>query len=445
MTQLFIRFYIGVICILFVALCIMSFAFRNRFDADFDRIKEKAMGKDLTQARDVLKARRDGAGAIDAEKLQKQFKYPIRVLADDHTSDVLRQLLSKGDEVVVHTGNELSVLIPFEDGTDAIQLGPIVLPRGSIETDMQISLGAVLLLVAIAIALLLRPLAGQLNVLERAAISIAAGNLEARVDVQSAPSARTLVRAFNDMAARIESLLRAQRELLQAVSHELRTPLARITFAIDLIRSAQNDLEREPRLRSLDSAAQELDELVGELLQYVRLETSGTQSACENIDLLPLVEELIEKNSVIGGMILFEIGPELSRGDVRAVADRVGFARVLSNLLANARRFGRQRVIVEANASSAGTTIDVDDDGPGIPVADRARVFEPFARLDEAEHGVGLGLALVKRIVANHGGTIATMNSPLGGCRMQAFWPSSICGGVNAGDSHPLRRSMNAT
>jgi signal transduction histidine kinase len=79
--------------------------------------------------------------------------------------------------------------------------------------------------------------------------------------------------------------------------------------------------------------------------------------------------------------------------------------------------------MIDAKASPEGTVIDVDDDGPGIPVADRERAFEPFVRLEETDRGAGLGLALVKRIVANHGGSVMALESPFGGCRIRTFWP----------------------
>lgn len=327
------------------------------------------------------------------------------------------------DDVMVHVGDKLLVLTPFADGTAALKLGPVALPQGPVETDMLVSLGVVRLLVAIAIMLMLRPLARQLSAMERTAISFADGDLSARVNVERADSARTLAEAFNEMARRTEALVRTQRELLQAVSHELRTPLARINLAIDLIRTARDEQERETRLKSLDTASEELDELVGELLQYVRSETSLPQLTPESIELAPLVEELIDKHSLVRSEIEFRIGPDLDRGEVRIVADRSGLARVLGNLLANASRFGRRCVIINASATPAGVTIDVDDDGPGIPEPDRKRAFEPFVRLEETGRGAGLGLALVKRIVANHGGTAMALQSPLGGCRIRTFWP----------------------
>ncbi len=425
MTRLFIRFYIGVILILSVALCVMMFAFHYRIDTDFSIVKDRAMGGGVKLGRELLEGTSGDASAAALDVLQRRFNYPIRIIAKDQVPTAVREWLSKGDDVMVHAGNELTVLTPLGEGADVLRFGPVALPHGSIETDMMVAVGLVLLLVAIAIAILLRPLARQLGVLEQTAMSIAGGNLGARVDEQRADSSKALARAFNEMAARTEALLRTQRELLQAVSHELRTPLARISFAIDLIRTARDDHERQPRLESLDTAAQELNELVGELLQYVRLETCQPQPARESMELLPLVEETIERVSLVSAPLKFEIGTPLGLGDVRIVADRNGLVRVLGNLLGNAGRFSRHRIIVNASVSAAGITIDVDDDGPGIPESDRERVFEPFVRLEETGSGAGLGLALVKRILTNHSGTVTALQSPLGGCRIRTFWPAA--------------------
>jgi two-component system sensor histidine kinase RstB len=425
MTRLFVQFYIGVILILLVALSILAFAARYRIDTDFTSIKERELGGGMRLAREALKAADDDDATNSLGELQEKLGYPIQIIVADQLADEVLSWLSKGDDVLVHVDNELSVFTTLENGTNALQLGPISLRQGTIETDMIVAMGAFLLLAAIAIAVLLRPLTKQLGLLEETAISIAGGNLSARVNLQKVDSAKTVAQAFNGMAERVEVMLKTQRELLQAVSHELRTPLASINFASELIRTARDDGEREARLESLDTAAQELDELVGELLQYVRLETSGPQSDCEYIELMPLVEELIKKASFAGDRIQFEIGPELKQGSIHLVADPIGLRRAIGNLLANASRFAQQFVIVDAVESMAGITIDVDDDGPGIPEPDRGRVFEPFVRLEETSRGAGLGLALVKRIIINHGGTVTALESPLGGCRICMFWPAT--------------------
>ena len=81
---------------------------------------------------------------------------------------------------------------------------------------------------------------------------------------------------------------------------------------------------------------------------------------------------------------------------------------------------------IRAQSAAGATTIDIDDDGPGIPESERDRVFQPVVRLqdDSPDRGVGLGLALVQRIVAEHGGTVQALASPLGGCRIRTTWPA---------------------
>ncbi|WP_197453873.1 HAMP domain-containing sensor histidine kinase [Caulifigura coniformis] len=425
MTRLFIRFYVSVILILSVAMCVMAFAFRYRIDTDISGVAEKAMRGGIRQVRQSI---RNSPAANDPalfDSLQRQLGFPVQQLSTEETSLIVGEWLQKKDDVIVHAGHQLAVFMPLDDGANSLRLGPVPAHDGTIETDMIVAIGAVLLLVAVAIAAVLRPLAKQLSIMEQTAVSIADGNLAARVDITKASSAATFAHAFNDMAARTETLLRTQQELLQAVSHELRTPLSRIGFAIDLLRTSRNDDEREQRLTSLETASQELNGMVGELLQYVRLETGSPQLVKESVALRPLVDDLIEKASLTNRAIRFQIGPQLASSESDITADSSGLVRVLGNLLANASRFGRHTVVVNAVSSAAGTTIDVDDDGPGIPDAERERVFEPFVRLNEDHPGAGLGLALVKRILTNHGGTAAVLKSPLGGCRIRTVWPKS--------------------
>jgi two-component system sensor histidine kinase RstB len=423
MTRLFIRVYLGAIGILLVGALMVAFASQRRFDTDFAYAKERALGASIELTKESLDAAGDSVATV-VEQLQANAKYPIRVTSNEEAPAAVRHMLSAGQDVMAQVGNELSIVVPLQNGADAVWFGPIELTDGVIETDMKVGLVAAPVFAALAIALLLRPLARQLGVLEQAAVSIASGNLSARVDLQQAGSAAALARAFNNMAARTEALVRTQRELLQAVSHELRTPLARISFASALIRSARDGNEREARLKTLEKSAEELDELVGELLQYAREEAGGLPAAREYVELLPLVQQLIEKHSLGRAAIHFEIGSGLASGEVQVLADPSGLARALSNLIGNAGRFARHEVVVDAIVRPEGVTIEVDDDGPGIPPDDRERVFEPFVRLDEETSGAGLGLSLVKRIVTNHGGSVIASTTPYHGCRIRTFWPT---------------------
>jgi two-component system sensor histidine kinase RstB len=209
------------------------------------------------------------------------------------------------------------------------------------------------------------------------------------------------------------------------VSHELRTPLSRIRLAAELIETAADDEQRKQRLQSLDAATEELDELVDELLRYVRLETTPPRGDKERISLRGVLDTVIPKHAALHPAIQFQADEGIT-DDTILVAEPMGLQRVLGNLLSNAGRFARGRVAIRAQSAAGVITIDVDDDGPGIPESERERVFQPFVRLqdDAPDRGVGLGLALVKRIVAQHGGAVQALPSPLGGCRMRTTWPA---------------------
>jgi two-component system sensor histidine kinase RstB len=359
--------------------------------------------------------------------IQEQFNIPIVIAGREELPDYPKGRIVRGESIVfyrpgVRANGLWYSATPLANENEIVQFGPFPSFEPKEEKAATTTLALVLLPAAFAIALLLRPVARQLRRLEHAAKTIAAGDLSARVDERRVRSAKPLAQAFNNMANRTESMVRAQQELLQAVSHELRTPLSRIHFAIDLIRAARDSEQREERLDSLEASAQELDELVGELLRYVRMETSEPKLELEEVPLRPLVEELVEKQSPLHPATVFEVADSLD-DQLIVRGDRAGLHRVMGNIIANAGRFARSRVVINAQETADGIVVDVDDDGPGIAVADRERVFDPFVRLGDSGNGVGLGLALVQRIVAGHGGAVRIEESPLGGCRVRTTWP----------------------
>lgn len=362
------------------------------------------------------------------ENLQREFAITIEIASRETLPDGPNKRIVQGDGIVFYsqdtqTPDRFFAVTPLSNGRETVRFGPFPSFQQIEQNAATTTLAFVLFPAALAIALLLRPIARQLGLVERTARAIAGGDFSARVDERKVKSAQTLAQAFNSMATRTETMLRTQRELLQAVSHELRTPLARIHFAIDLIRDAANEEQRETRLNSLDTAAQDLDELVGELLRYVRLETGEPQLELADLALRPLIEDLIEKQSPLFPTVTFEMDPSLLQGETNLRADHTNLARVFGNLLGNAGRFARSRVVIRTSEASDGIVIDVDDDGPGIPAEKREQVFDPFVRFDESNRGAGLGLALVRRIVSLHGGRVDALESPLGGCRIRTTWP----------------------
>jgi two-component system sensor histidine kinase RstB len=365
------------------------------------------------------------------QELQKRFDFPLELVRREDLPDWPQGRIDRGETVAFYPQNPPSeerwlAATPLADGATVVCFGPFPSFESTERPAAATTLALVLLPVALAIALLLRPVARQLRHVEHAAQAIAAGDLTARVDERRVRSATSLAQAFNQMAGRTEALVRTQRELLQAVSHELRTPLSRIRFAAELIATAPDDAQRKQRLQSLDAATEELDELVGELLRYVRLETTEPTLDLEQISLRDELGILIPKHAALHPTVQFDV--DKSVGDEQVlVAERAGLHRAIGNLLSNAGRFAKSRVSINAILTVDGATIiDVDDDGEGIPEAERERVFEPFVRLPDSVpgSGVGLGLALVKRIVTQHGGSVQALTSPWGGCRMRTTWPA---------------------
>ena len=215
------------------------------------------------------------------DELNARFDFPVDIASREELPDWPRDRIAGGEDIVFYSpepraDDQWFAATPLSGETEVVRFGPFPNFERVEQKAATTTLALVLLPTALAIAVLLRPVAGQLRRVERAAKEIAAGNLGARVDERRVRAAKPLAQSFNNMASRTEALIRTQRELLQAVSHELRTPLSRMRFSIELIETAKDDDQRKRRLEELDVATEELDELVGELLTYVRMETLET-------------------------------------------------------------------------------------------------------------------------------------------------------------------------
>jgi len=234
-----------------------------------------------------------------------------------------------------------------------------------------------LILVAVAVGAypVSRRLTQRLERLQRGVEALGAGELSARVKVEGRDEVARLAESFNRAAARIEELVAAHKSLLANASHELRTPLARIRMALELGKD-RREIERD---------IAELDALIDEVLLASRLDAVSSLENIEDIDLLALAAEEAARYD-----LEVEGEPLPLRGDPRLLR------RMIRNLLENARRHGAPPITV----SLRNREIRVCDAGPGVPQAERERVFEPFY----SKRGVGLGLALVRQIARQHGG-----------------------------------------
>jgi signal transduction histidine kinase len=271
-------------------------------------------------------------------------------------------------------------------------------------------LAAIAGVVALAAYPIVRGLARRIERLQAGVERLGSGDLKARVAVEGRDEVADLAQSFNRSAERIEALVASQKMLLANVSHELRTPLARVRLGIELI-------AREPtpaRRAALERDIAELDQLIDELLTASRLESLPELPAKEAVELLALAAEECAHypGASAGGT------PVTVTGDPRLLR------RLVRNLVDNAMKHGAPPIEVEVGASRGRAEITVTDHGPGIPAADRERVFEPFQRGHGASgaSGSGLGLALVRQIARRHGGD-AAFDAAASGNRITVWLP----------------------
>ena len=280
-------------------------------------------------------------------------------------------------------------------------------------------ISAWLVVLALAAFPLARALARPMERLTDAARKLGTGDLSARAGMRRGDEVGELSAAFDDMAARLQGLVRAERQLLADVSHELRTPLARIRVALDL--AAEGDVARARKyLEEIRVDLEELDQLLGDVLTAARLDQAGGRGEVplrlQQVRAQEIVERAAERfnHSHPGRVLSVRIAGTLPG----LVADPAMLRRAIENLLDNAAKYSEAPAPVELEAGSDGVAflVSVRDQGIGVDPHDIPRLFTPFFRTDRSRArgtgGVGLGLALARRIVEAHGGAIEVESAP---------------------------------
>ncbi len=263
-----------------------------------------------------------------------------------------------------------------------------------------VALGLLFLAIALGAYPVVRRLTRRLEALQRGVETFGAGRLSQRVDASGRDEVAALARSFNAAAQRIEALVASHRSLLANASHELRSPLARMKMALAMLDDATPQA-RAKLGQEIELNIRELDALVEEVLLASRLDARSDAAAAPHapVALLPLAaEEGARVNAQVAG------------DDATVQGDERLLRRALRNLLENAQRYGGSAAPeVELRRVAGRVELRVNDRGPGVPPAERERIFEPFYRLPgHSEHagGVGLGLSLVRQIAQAHAGTV---------------------------------------
>ena len=261
--------------------------------------------------------------------------------------------------------------------------------------------------------------------LTQAARAFGAGNLATRAHLSRADELGEVGKAFDEMAARLQSSIRAEKELLANVSHELRTPLARIRVALDLASEGDAEAARAS-LAEIGVDLNELESILDAIFTTARLEIAADTAGSSGLPLrrAPTSPEVVARQAAERFRTAHPARPLVLsvHGELAPVAlDMVLFRRVLDNLLENAHKYSPDpgaAIELTVDADEAGSAFTVRDRGMGIAAEDVPHLFTPFFRSERsrtrAEGGVGLGLTLVKRIVDGHGGSVTVTTGPEG-------------------------------
>lgn len=235
------------------------------------------------------------------------------------------------------------------------------------------------------------------------------------LDEQGPAQLRRVIRALNSMQGRLQRFLLDRTSMLGAISHDLRTPLTRLRLRIETNRLVD---EKSKMLQDIES----MEYMLNSTLSFVR----GVDDAepQETVDLASLIDTACDTVADLGGDVQCT-----TRQPCRYRCKPQALLRALINIIVNATKYGGSAHVILETESEAGIVINVDDQGPGIPDAEKAKVFEPFYRVTSSagdQEGIGLGLAIARSVILGHGGAIELLDRQPNGLRVHITLPKTL-------------------
>ncbi len=283
------------------------------------------------------------------------------------------------------------------------------------------------LCLAIAVWFWVRPVWRDLEALRQTARSLGDGHFETRAPQARSSAFELLTDTLNGMAERVQRLIATQKETSSAISHELRTPIARMRFALEMLAETDEHAERERLGQMMEVDLDELDNLIDSSLTYSRFEREQPELHLTPVELAPWLEEKVDSVRILSRSIELTIDSSALPEGQQVELDLKSMPYAITNLLRNAIKYAKSKIAVSAEVVGDHIHVHVDDDGIGILPEERQRIFFAFTRLDRsrdrATGGYGLGLAIVRLVLVQHGGTATVDGSPLGGARFTLSWP----------------------
>jgi len=330
-----------------------------------------------------------------------------------------RSVSPEGIQLARNRPMEFYVVIPFN--YSARQRGKIHIlfenhsrppPLGYIAIGL-VLVGALIALLVIPVS---RPITRRINQLRQSTLRIAEGDLSHRVTSSGKDEIADLGRSFNQMTAKLESMITNSRELTANISHEIRTPLTRIRVSEEMLRDKLAENERETVLRYLNDIREDislLDLLVGRILDLSKLEAQAQPLVFESLDLSALIRDVAEKYQPAMDRRGLDLVLDLP-GQIVIQGNQEALCTVFSNLMDNAAKYtpSQGAVRFQAGLDAGGIRLIMTNTFDPLDEAALSGMFNPFQRIEKSKAGgSGLGLAIVKKIVEAHKGSISACNT----------------------------------
>lgn len=394
----------------------------------FDALIEAAGGSFATDIAPQLSATIDADGSVelvDGELAELTVPVLTQLELDEYIVDDLGIVaVESGSLVDVETDARIAVGVREIDGLEllvAADASTVDSSVNGIGTGLWLAVPILTLAIAaMAWAVTSRALRPVRSITDQAA-TISGGSLDARVPVPgSGDEIAALAETVNDMLDRLELDDRTRRRFISDASHELRSPVAVMRNEAEVALEHPDATDMDRLANTVADESRRMSVIIDDLLALARHD-EGVSPPTTEVDL----DDIIIEEAARARRVPVDVG-SVSAGRVRGRRDELG--RVVGHLLDNAARHADSATAASLRPVGDRIELSVDDDGPGVAIGDRDRIFERFARLDDArsrdQGGAGLGLAVVKGIVERTGGRVTVSDSPLGGARFTVSFPA---------------------
>ncbi len=435
LSRLFLSFYLLVMGSFVVIAFVADFVISSALKGITDDYTSRFMQGTIVLVEDALfrKSRSEWPAII--KELDSKFAYRIDIV-ERWTLKLNPKQAEKLDagELVVDSEGDI-IYHRLKQTPQILVVGPIrpdanpEKPR-ALPFELRIRLltwSLIGLFLAIAVWFWVRPVWRDLEALRKTARALGEGHFERRAPEAKSSAFDLLTETLNGMAERIQRLIATQKELSSAISHELRTPIARMRFALEMLAETPEKEERERLWQMMEEDLDELDELIESSLTYSRFEREQPELHLTSVDFASWLSDEVESLRILSRELEISIDTSSLPEGQKVELDLKSMPYAVTNLLRNALKYGRKKIVVSTEVVGKNVRVHVDDDGIGIPADERQRVFTAFTRLDRSRDrstgGHGLGLAIVRLVLEQHGGSAFADESPLGGARFTLSWP----------------------